>query len=100
MKNQGWKGINIDGNYERIKYFFGMNEEDLNLNYAMGAGSSAFVEMFIPKSPLASTVLQETRPQDPKEEAIIRIPTISLSELCEFYFFRKPLFLNVDVEGV
>ena len=36
LKNAGWKGINVDGNYERVKRFYGMNNEDLNLNYAIG----------------------------------------------------------------
>ena len=37
LKSQGWKGINVDADFHHVKQFFGMNFEDLNLNYAISA---------------------------------------------------------------
>ena len=37
LKSMGWKGINVDANYRQLNYFFGMNFEDLNLNYGVGS---------------------------------------------------------------
>lgn len=47
LKVHGWKGINIDGNWERIKYLFAAGGDDLTLNYAISNQSDAFVEFFV-----------------------------------------------------
>ena len=47
LKSQGWKGINVDGNPDRVRYFFGMNFNDLNLNYAIGKEEDEFVSIYV-----------------------------------------------------
>ena len=56
LKNQGWKGINIDGNYERVKFFYGMNVEDISLNYGVGDKPDKFITMFVSTIGSLSTV--------------------------------------------
>jgi len=29
----------------------------------------------------------------------VKIPSISMKKLCERFFFRRPIFLNLDIEG-
>lgn len=36
LKTQNWKGINVDGSYNKVKLFFTQRKDDLNLNYAIG----------------------------------------------------------------
>ena len=78
----GWKGINVDANYERLKYFFGMNGEDLNLNYAIGEVGEKEVELVVnSKIPSTSTTDSEVYGDDGFYRKMT-IPTITLGELC------------------
>lgn len=43
MRSQGWKGINIEGNSNRVKYFYGMESEDITFNYGIGSEPDSFI---------------------------------------------------------
>lgn len=29
----------------------------------------------------------------------IKVPSITLKQICERYYYRKPIFMNLDIEG-
>ena len=50
---------NVDANYDNVKIFFGMNTDDLNLNYAIGEEEDSFITLHINKVPSLTTASQD-----------------------------------------
>ena len=55
----GWRGINVDANYINVKRFFGMNTDDLNLNYAIGENEDSFITLYVNQQPSLTTASPE-----------------------------------------
>ena len=76
-----------------------MNNEDLNLNYAVGKNEDQYVKIYINSKYPAGTTASKEVVRGSSFNKEFNIPSINLAQLCERYYFKKPVFLNLDVEG-
>ena len=56
--------------------------------------------MYINNQPSLSTASPEILISKSGFDTKMNIPSIGLKQLCERYYFKKPMFLNLDVEGL
>ena len=100
LKVLNWKGINIEGSYNRTKRFFTQRTDDLTLNNLIGPKPNTFIDFFeTPDAPLVSTV-SEVLKKNTTDMYIQKIATVGLADLCEKYYLKRPSYMSVDVEGV
>ncbi len=50
-------------------------------------------------NPSFSQHLRNTRP-NVRKGRMVKVPTISLKQICERYFYRRPVFFSLDIEGM
>ena len=92
----------MDGNFLRVNHFFELNHEDLNINYAIGKKQDVFVELNVNlRQPALSTASKEVVKDQGQSgfNLLMNTSSITLAQLCERYYIKKPAFLNLDVEG-
>ena len=103
LYSQGWRGINIDANPTRLAAFNIMRPSDINIHTAMGE-EGKFLTLFEMDNDSTATVVQKVKQFqiDQKQRKVveeINVPSMSMKQLCERFFQKKPLFLSLDVEG-
>ena len=75
---------------------------DLNLNYAIGDQQDVIVPINVNLGiPSLSTASMQVVNDHGSNQFTLRmnISSITMAQLCERYFIKKPAFFNLDVEG-
>jgi FkbM family methyltransferase len=104
LYSQGWDGINVDAGWQRLNRFFYLRPETTSLNVAIGP-EDEYVQLSELNDDSTSTINPEFKQfqmdirSDLKEKNIANVPSISMKQLCKRYFLRKPMAMNLDVEG-
>lgn len=99
----GWRGINIEPVTEWFEKLAQDRPEDTNLQTAIGLkkGTTTFYE--IPGTGLSTSNKKYSTDKAVKERNYkvntIKVPTISLSAICQEYVENEIHFLKIDVEG-
>jgi hypothetical protein len=100
---RGWSGVNVEANPQRLNRFFLERPFDVNVNYAVG-DADTFVTLFEMSDDGLSTVSPKVRDfaktASQKVERELSVPSLTLQQLCERYFLRKPTFMSVSVGGI
>ena len=99
---RGWRGINIDTDFESIKLFNYFRNRDININTAISSKDTTLKYYFFhDKSPI-NTLDESTASLHSKKPSEIRnIGTTTLNKILENsnYSNKKIDFLCIDVEG-
>lgn len=98
----GWDGVNIDANPSRANRFFMERPDQTNLNFVIG-DNDTFTILYELTEDSSSKISKEVKEfvsgYKPVREEIL-VPSLSLKQVCERYFYRRPILMNLDVEGV
>jgi hypothetical protein len=81
---QGWKGINVEANPERLSRFFLERPNDINLNVAVGE-EDKFVTLYEMGADESSTISPKVKDYVKGLSAVekeIKIPSMTLKQIC------------------
>ena len=96
--------MNVEANPDLAQSFLYLRPEMATLNMAVGKPDE-FVTIQIMGEDSSSTVnpgfedyLHKSRP-GLRATKNYTVPSISIKEICERYFYRRPIFISLDIEG-
>jgi FkbM family methyltransferase len=104
---RGWHGINVDATPGSMNVFRWLRPRDTNLECCVVPESSGDVTFFCFDNPLLNTLDETTANETLRTKAAklvsrVRVPTLTLTELCRRYGPKGGNFdlLSIDIEGV
>jgi FkbM family methyltransferase len=102
LYQRGWRGVNIDANYDLISNFMVERPEDKNICAAVGSKSE--YPLYVMSEGLVTTTIKELRDQEiaigRKEIAQRLVKGITLRSILDKYFLEERLtLLTIDIEG-
>lgn len=99
--DKGWRGVNIEPEYEFFKKLKDARPNDINLNLAVSYSQKS-IQLFVSKIRGWSTTISSTF-QDTSRDSFfgesITVKAKTLDEICELYNIKEIHFLKIDVEG-
>lgn len=78
-----------------------MRPDQTNLNFAIG-DKDTFVTLFEVDEDSSSTVSPKVMEFIKGSKPVlqqIKVAAMTLKQVCNRYYFRKPIFMNLDIEG-
>jgi len=101
LYDEGWRGINIEPEYQLFQLLQEQRKEDINLNIAISS-SLKEIDFFVSNIRGWSTTdkkyLEKLKEKNVLKETI-KVPAKTLDEICYEYNVKYIHFLKIDVEG-